>query len=181
MARDVSTLQTSNLSTYPPSIKHSHSIQRSLERLGKQASTILTQHETYRGIHSNTSQATPMNRQAELSPSEIIERHRLRNEDNRVEYDYRAPNLKDLIHDVDKEIEQVRLNRLVQESAYKLHKNQISERFNPRFKSINSKLDRIDHISYVHSLEKKNLTDVTTRLRELHILKMERKYRAFDI
>jgi hypothetical protein len=54
-----------------------------------------------------------MNRQAELSPSEIIERHRLRNESNRVEYDYRAPNLKDLIHDVDKEIEQVRLNRLV--------------------------------------------------------------------
>ena len=42
-------------------------------------------------------------------------------------------------------------------------------------------MDRIDHISYVHGLEKKNLTDVTTRLRELHILKMERKYRAFDI
>ena len=75
-----------------------------------------------------------MNRQTELSPSEIIERHLLRNESIRVEYDYRAPNLKDLIHDVDKEIEQVRLIRLVQESAYKLHKNQISERFNPRFK-----------------------------------------------
>ena len=70
---------------------------------------------------------------------------------------------------------------MVQESAYKVHKNQLSERFNPRFKSLNAKLERIDHIAYVHSLEKKNMPEITMRLKELHILKMERKYRAFDI
>ena len=89
--------------------------------------------------------------------------------------------MKSMIEEVDKEIEQVKVNKMAQESAYKIHKNQLSERFNPRFKKLNAKLEHIDHIAYVHSLEKKNLNEMTQRLRELHVLKMERKYRAFDI
>ena len=64
-----------------------------------------------------------MNRDLDLSPREIIERNRLRNENNRIEYDFKLPNMKELIQDVDKEIQLVRLNKLVQDSAYKIHKN----------------------------------------------------------
>lgn len=56
----------------------------------------------------------------------------------------------------------------------------ISERFNPRFKKLNAKLDHIDHIRYVQTLERKNLTEMSQRLRELAVLRNERKYRAFD-
>ena len=56
----------------------------------------------------------------------------------------------------------------------------LSERFNPRFKKLNAKLDRVDHIKYVQSLEKRNLKEMTQRLRELAALRNERKYRAFD-
>ena len=34
----------------------------------------------------------------------------------------------------------------------------ISERFNPRFKKLNAKLDHIDHIKYVQTLDRKDLT-----------------------
>ncbi len=85
--------------------------------------------------------------------------------------------MKELIDEVDRESLQMKINKQVQESAYKVHRNQISERFNPRFLGINSKLDYLDHISYVQSLEKKDLTAMATRLRELAILKMERRYR----
>jgi|LauGreDrversion4_2_1035121.scaffolds.fasta_scaffold2809290_2 hypothetical protein len=37
----------------------------------------------------------------------------------------------------------------------------LSERFNPRFKKLNAKLDRVDHIKYVQSLEKRNLKEMT--------------------
>ena len=56
-------------------------------------------------------------------------------------------------------------------------KNQLSERFNPRFKQINAKMERIDEICYIHSLEKRNTLEITHRLRELAALRMERKYR----
>jgi len=46
----------------------------------------------------------------------------------------------------------------------------ISEPFNPRFKQINAKLDRIDYISYIQSIEKKDLREVTARIREIAIL-----------
>ena len=37
----------------------------------------------------------------------------------------------------------------------------LSERFNPRFKKLNAKLDHVDHIRYVQTLERRDLTQMT--------------------
>ena len=56
----------------------------------------------------------------------------------------------------------------------------LSERFNPRFKKLNAKLDYIDHLKFVQGLQKKDMREMTQRIRELAILKNQRIYRAFD-
>ena len=95
--------------------------------------------------------------------------------------DDKVSSLRDLIENLDKEMDEVRIQRLRYEKQYGGAQGKgLSERFNPRFKQLNNKLERIDYISYIHSLEKKNLTEMADRLRQLAILKSERKYRAFD-
>lgn len=83
---------------------------------------------------------------------------------------------------IDQDMYYVKQQRLKYEKQYGVNASirGISEPFNPRFKLINAKLDRIDYISYIHSIEKKDLREVTARIREIAILQNERKYRAYD-
>ena len=90
--------------------------------------------------------------------------------------------MKELIEGIDRDMFQVKQQRLKYEKQYGVNKSikGISEPFNPRFKKLNAKLEQIDYIGYLHSIEKKDMSEITARIREIAILQNERKYRAYD-
>jgi hypothetical protein len=94
------------------------------------------------------------------------------------------PTMREIIEELEGQQEVIKLNRIKFEppiTAKWKNPKELSEKLNPQFKKINSKLEKIDYITYLHSLEKKDLHEMSVRIRELQILKNERKYRAFDI
>lgn len=50
------------------------------------------------------------------------------------------------------------------------------EKGDPRFKELDEAIDKIQYFQYIHNLEKSPLSEISKRIRELVILKNERRY-----